>query len=286
MTRRAPLLLVALTVLACSEKETQRTLPSVQLAMDESLSPVYDDGETRIYEVRKPVQLPLLAPAPDVEAELAGSSMPPYPHAPWITTDDLRVQLSYTLTNLDEQEHTIEVLVDPWNEFASYYPGLLLVDAEEGEYQPNLSGINSRLLLAGRGEGERSRIHGVYTFDVMEELARDFATVMNLIENGPTQIVGVSEEDAEGELIVAVNHAWANPSTTDVLNRSRIPAVIPALTGFDLGLRSQEPARVAIEVVVEIVDEGDEKLETDDNKGRLLPEPPEVITFGAAAPAG
>jgi hypothetical protein len=254
--------------------------------MDETIEPVYDDGETTVFEVRKQVPLPVLAPSPAVEAELAGTSMPPYPRAPWVTTDDLRVQLSYTLTNLDEQEHTIEILVDPWNEFASYYPGLQLVDAEEGAYTPNLSGINSRFLVAGRGAGERSRIHGVYTFDVMEELARDFATVMNLIENGATPIQGVNEEAGEDGLIIAVNHAWANPSTTDLLNRPHIPAVIPALTGFDLGLRSNEPARVAIEVVVEIVDEGEEKLETEDNRGALLPEPPEVITLGSAAPAG
>jgi hypothetical protein len=211
--------------------------------------------------------------------------MPPYPHSPWVTTDELRVQLSYTLTNLDEGEHVVEVLVDPWNEFASYYPGLMLEDAEEGAYVPNLSGINSRFLLGGRGEGERSRMHGVYTFDVMEELARDFATVMNMIEN-PPNLQGVNEEEGEDGLIIAVNHAFANPSTTDVLSRPHIPGVIPALTGFDLGLRTGEPARVAIEVVVEVVDQGSEKLETDDNTGALLPEPPEVITLGAAAPAG
>lgn len=281
MTSRAPLLLVALGLFACSAKETQRTLPSIQLAMDETVAPVYDDGQTQVYEVRKAVPLPVLAPSPADEAELAGVSMPPYPRAPWVTIDDLRVQLSYTLTNLDEREHVIEVLVDPWNEFASYYPGLQLVDADDGEYAPNLSGINSRFLLAGRGQGERSRLHGVYTFDVMEELARDFATVMNLIENGPTPIQGVNAENGEDGLIVAVNHAFANPSTTDVLNRAHIPAVIPALTGFELGLRSGEPARVAIEVVVEIVDEGEEKLETEDNRGALLPEPAEVITLGS-----
>jgi hypothetical protein len=272
-----------LVLLACSEQETQRTLPSVQLAMDESVAPSYDDAETQIYEVRRRVQLPVLAPSAGEAQELAGQSMPPFAHMPWVTTDDLRVQLSYTLTNLDEESHVVEVLIDPWNEFASYYPGLMISDAEEGDYVPNLSGINPRLLLAGRGEGERSRIQGVFTFDEMEEMARDFATVMNLIANPPAALGGTAEEAAAG-LIVYVNHTFANHSTRDLLARGHIPAVIPALTGFDLGLRTGEPAKIAIEVVTEVVDRGSEKLETDENRGALLPEPAEVITVGAAAP--
>jgi hypothetical protein len=269
---------------ACSEQETQRTLPSVQLAMDESVAPSYDDAETQIYEVRRRVPLPVLAPSPGEAQELAGQSMPPFAHMPWITTDDLRVQLSYTLTNLDEESHLVELLIDPWNEFASYYPGLMVSDSEEGDYVPNLSGINPRLLLAGRGAGERSRIHGVFTFDEMEEMARDFATVMNLIANQDSALGGAAEEDAAALLIVYVNHTFANHSTRDVIGQAYIPAVIPALTGFDLGLRTGEPAKIAIEVVTEVVDRGSEKLETDENRGALLPEPAEIITVGAAPP--
>jgi hypothetical protein len=119
----------------------------------------------------------------------------------------------------------------------------------------------------------------------MEEMARDFATVMNMIANPPAA-AAPTEEEGMGELIVYVNHTFANPSTRDVLAKGHIPAIIPALTGFDIGLRTGEPATVAIEVVVEIVDEGSEKLETDDNRGALLPAPEEVITVGSAAPTG
>jgi len=283
MTFRPLLSACALLSFACSEQETQRTLPSVQLAMDETVAASYDDEQTQIYEVRRRVQLPILAPGPTEAQELAAQSMPPYAHVPWLTTDELRVQLSYTITNLDDQPRVVEILVDPWNEFASYYPGLMVADAEEGEYVPNLSGIDTRVLLASRGAGEHSRMHGVFTFDDMEEMARDFATVMNLIANPPTQ-AGAAEEEAQGELIVYVNHTFANPSTRDVLGGPYIPAVIPGLTGFDLGLRTSEPAKIAIEVVTEVVDRGSDKLETDENRGALLPEPPEVITVGAAPP--
>jgi hypothetical protein len=157
----------------------------------------------------------------------------------------------------------------------------MVVDAEEGEYAPNLSGINSRFLLSGRGDGERSRIHGVYTFDQMEEMARDFATVMSLIANPPAAL---GQEDAASGLIVYVNHTFANHSSTDVLARGHIPPVVAGLTGFDLGLRTGEPAKLAIEVVAEVVDKGSEKLETDENRGALLPAPSEVITVGSAPP--
>lgn len=278
--RRFSFLVGALLLAACGEQETQRTLPSVQLAMDTSVAVSYDDLEEQIYEVRKRVQLPILAPTPTEASGLAGEAMAPYPHAPWLTTDEMKVQLSYTITNLDEQEHLVEILIDPWNEFASYYPGLMAVDPEEGEYIPNLSGIHSRVLLAGRGAGERSRLHGVFTFDDMEEMARDFATVMQMLEN-PPQVDG---EEGTGALVALVNHTFANHSTRDVLATPYIPGTIAALTGYDLGLRTGEPATVAIEVVAEVVDLGAEKLETDDHKGPLLPAPEEVITVGTAPP--
>jgi hypothetical protein len=277
-------LVIGLLLAACGEQETQRTLPSVQLAMDPSVAVSYDDLEEQIYEVRARVPLPILAPTPTEASNLAGESMAPYPHAPWLTIDEMKVQLSYTITNLDDQEHVVEILVDPWNEFASYYPGLMAVDPEEGEYIPNLSGINSRVLLAGKGQGERSRLHGVFTFDDMEEMARDFATVMQMIQNPPEDPGQVEGEEGGGALVALVNHTYANHSTRDVLATPYIPGTIAALTGYDLGLRTGEPATIAIEVVAEVVDLGAEKLETDDHKGELLPEPEEVITVGSAPP--
>jgi hypothetical protein len=283
MIARLSLAACVLSVAAgCGEKETQRTLPSVQLAMNDTVAAAYDDGQTRIFEVRKRVPLPVLAPSAAEAQELAAQSMPPFERMPWVTIDELRVQLSYTVTNLDDQPHTVQILIDPWNEFASYYPGLTATNADEGEYMPNLSGIDARVLLAGKAEGERSRLHGVYTFDDMEELARDFATVMNLIAS-PAALAPLTSSP-EGDLIVYVNHTFANHSTRDVLARGHIPAVIPALTGFDLGLRTDEPATIAIEVVAEVLDRGSDKLETDGNHGALLPEPENVITVGTGAP--
>jgi len=274
------LLAGALLSAGCGSDETQRTLPPVQVAMNPAVAPVYDDGELTLYEVRLPVALPILAPSAADRDRLAGEPVDPYGRMPWVTLDDVRVQLSWTLTNLDDAPHTVEVLVDPWNEFARYFPGLQLVDADNGEYLPNVSGLDYLYLLAPRSEGERSRLHGVYTFDDMDEMARDFATVMNLIENPPPPLAG-----AEGDAtLVYVNHAFAfqNHSDRDPLVRRWVPEVVPALTGFDVGLRTTEPATIAIELVIELVDRGAGRVETDG--GALLEPPARVITVGAAGP--
>ncbi|HEY8944448.1 MAG TPA: hypothetical protein VIM73_09300 [Polyangiaceae bacterium] len=272
--------LFALLLAGCGEDESQRTLPSIQLAIAPSVAPFYDDGELALYEVRRLVPLPILAPTESQRAALETEPPPPFVRNPWITLDDVRVQLSWTLTNLDDEPRRVEVLIDPWNEFARYSPGLMIVDAQDGEAIPNLSGIDFLYRLEGKGSGASSRRHGTFTFDDMDELARDFATVMNLAENPPPAL---GSEEGDGALLYA-NHAFSveNHSTRDPLVQAWIPSVIPALTGFDLGLRTEEPATVAIEVVVEVVDLGSNRVQSDGDDGRLLEAPEEIISFGAA----
>lgn len=268
----------------CGSNTEERTLPSIQVAMDQSLAPIYDDDEMQLYEVRLGVQLPILAPNAAERAQLDDQPMSPYGTAPWVRLEDVRVQLSWTLTNLDDEQHAVEVLVDPWNEFAKYFPGLQLVDAENGEYLPNLSGIDYLYLVEGVSAGEASRRHGTYTFDDLDEMARDFATTMNLIENPPGPMAGQDEDD--DPTVTYVNHAFAfqNHSERDLLVKEWVPPVVPGLVGFDIALRTSEPAKVAIEVVAEVVDTGSGKVKTDGKKGTLLEAPTTVITVGTAAP--
>jgi hypothetical protein len=191
------------------------------------------------------------------------------------------------LSNLDgdprnpgKNDHTVDVLIDPWNEFGRYWPGMQVVDAAEGKVLPNLSGINERYLLPGSENGEASRISGTFTFDDMEELAIDFATVMNIIEN----FQDVPVMDGETDLKVTyTNHAFsrANRSYNSPLVAPYRPAVIPGLVGFDFGLRTEEPANIALEVFVEIVDVNGNRL-TSEVAGRPMPKPDQQITVGTA----
>jgi hypothetical protein len=266
----------------CGDDERTRILEPEQVAMDESVMPAYQDDELTIYEVKKGVQFPIIAPDDEAMAALNDKPMDPYGRQPWITLDDVRVQLSWTLTNLDDELHEVEVLIDPWNEFGRYYPGLTLIDAENGEYMPNISGINEFHILEGANTGERSRRHGVMTYDDLDELARDFGTVMNLILNEPTSYPGGGMlEEGESALPTYVNHTFdfQNRSSNDPLINDWIPGVVAGLTGIDMGLRTSEPARIALEVVVEITDRGSDKVRREGQDDPLLPPPDEIITI-------
>ncbi|HVJ17477.1 MAG TPA: hypothetical protein VM686_18750 [Polyangiaceae bacterium] len=257
-------------------------MPPSQLAMTPDLAPIYDDGEMTLYEVKGGIQFPILAPS-DVQSDaLWQQQVEPYGRKPWITSEDVRVQLTWTLSNLDQEGHVVELLVDPWNEFGRYWPGLTLVDPDEGEYQPNFSGIDTYYELSGVGAGEASRRHGTYTYDDLQELAVDFATVINLIANPP---VGGLGADEDGNALPAyVNHTFQNHSESDLLVRPYIPGTIPGLTGVDIGLRTREPATLAIEVVVELVDRSEDadRVREDDSNDEILYPSGTIVTIGTA----
>ncbi|HYP90950.1 MAG TPA: hypothetical protein VEQ59_22445, partial [Polyangiaceae bacterium] len=145
------------------------------------------------------------------------------------------------------------------------------------------SGIDKRYPLARRSSGEGSRVHGTYTFSDLAEMATDFATVMSLIKNPP-----VDEDDPDADPTVTyTNHAfhWQNRSYNDLLTKQWVPKVIAGLTGLDLGFRTYEPATVAIEVAVEVVDKNGERVrrEGEENKALLAPTD-EIVTVGVAPP--
>jgi hypothetical protein len=269
--------------LGCNEEEKTRILSPVQVAMDETVPPSYEDEEMTLYEVKKGVPFPIIAPSAEALAALENNPMDPYGRQPWITLEDVRVQLSWTLTNLDNVQHEVELIIDPWNEFGRYYPGITLIDAEEGEYAPNLSGIDYRFILEPVSKGKSSRRQGVFTYEDLDEMARDFGTVMNLIKYPPTAYPGgMMLEEGESALPSYVNHTfnWQNHSESDPLIREWIPRVVAALTGIDMGLRTTEQANIALELVVEITDQGTNKVRPEGAKDALLPATEAIITIG------
>jgi hypothetical protein len=265
--------------LACSsEDEAQRTLDPVVVGMTADMDPTYDDGEVRIYEVKLPVGFPVVQPTEAQRSSLASvENTPNYlSHYPWVTNADLQVQITWTLTNLDAEDHNVWLLIDPWNEYGRYWPGFTLDDEE---LIPNYSGIQLYFEVPGTASGRETRRHGTFTFEDMNELAIDFATVMNLIANPPPS------EDPDGYegLATYANHAFntENRSYNDLYVKGYIPGLIPGLTGIDIGLRTHAPANVAIEIGVEVVDKGNQKVHETDLTP--WPEPAEFITVGTAA---
>lgn len=269
---------------ACGDFEETRTLRARQVAISESDAPIYDDGELTIFESKLGIEFPLLAPSRDQARALRRAAVEPYPSHPWIEVDDLRVQVSWVVSNLDAETHVVGVLIDPWNEFGRYWPGMSLVDADNGEYLPNLSGYDLLIEVPGTEHGKRSRVSGTATYEDMSEMAIDLATVMQLIETPPTND-DAAFQDADA-LAMYANHAFhvQNRSGASPLVDPYRPSVIAGLTGVDVGLRTFEPANVALEIVVELVRIGDESpvpTKDEERERALLRPPTNYITVGS-----
>jgi hypothetical protein len=274
--RWCAMLLALHAAVACAPDEEQRTLEPSRVAMNESVAAIYDDGELVIYEVKAPFQLPIIAPGDSTREDLASQGTEPYGAEPWVHNDQVEVQISWLISNLDPETHNVELVIDPWNEFGRYWPGVTVIDEEEGEALPNLSGYDRLMEIPGTNEPGEARVHGVITFANMRELAIDFATVINIIQNPPP------EEDGSYAAATLVNHAFDihNSSENDPLVRGYIPDVIAGLTGFDFGLRTFEPVNVALEIVVEIVDTGDERVLEEGSRETPLAMPEMQYTIG------
>lgn len=247
--------------------------------MPSDLSPTYELEELTLYEVKLPVPFPIAAPSAAELQALALRAIAPFERYPFLTQKELGVELSFTLSNLDEQAHNVDLLIDPWNEFGRYVPGL--ADSGQDELAPNLSGIQLLIEVPGTSDTRSSRRRGTLTFEDFDELAIDFATAMNIIANPP-------ESDGDDDLTVAyVNHAFAieQRSNRDPLSKPYIPAVIPGLTGIEIGLRTRQPANVALEVVIELVDHGSDKI-LERESSRAAMQPPQQIVSAAAPSSG
>jgi hypothetical protein len=295
---KALAVLVCAASVGCGTEDETRILPPEQVAMDATAPTIFNDGETTLFEVRKAVYFPIIAPEGGLPAPQDGVAEP-YGRTPWLTLSDVRVQLTWTLSNLENRRHNVWLLVDPRTEFGRYWPGLTLVDAEEGEYVPNRSGYEYYYSLEGKGAGEKSRRHGTLTYDDMDEVARDFATAMNLIKFPPTTGIGGGElEEGQSPVPTYVNHAFhfENRSEDDPLVARWVPSVIAGLTGVDIGLRTSDTGetpgadpdvatapKLALEVVVEITDLGSGKLRREGADDVLLESNETIITAGVAA---
>ena len=272
--------LLALAAVGCGEDDEKRTFKPIQLGMTDQLAPIYESNLMTMYEVKLPVPFFIIEPTDSELASLESQPMPPYPRKPWLENSEIKVQITWTLSNVDAATHDVEVLIDPWNEFYRYWPGLSVTNVQREEVRPNLSGIDFMYELPGLDDSRSSRRHGTITFEDMEELAVDFATAMNIIATvpPPDPTLDASENAAVG----LVNHAFhsQNRSWDDPIIQPYIPGTIAGLTGIDLGIRTYEPANVAIEIVVEIIDKGSGKVLQRDGNEPTLVEPAEMLTVG------
>ncbi|MET0595584.1 MAG: hypothetical protein ABW133_22995 [Polyangiaceae bacterium] len=245
-------LLAASGAVGCAAESDKQTYDPVALGMTADSPPFYDDGETTIYQVKRPISIPIVRPT-DADRMVLAPALPPYARTPWITIKDVRVQVTWTISNLEKQARNVELLIDPWNEFARYVPGF---NVGEEETVPDLSGIDLLMRVEGM-----SRKKGVFTFDDMDEVATDLATAQNII--GANADPATAEDGVNG----LVNHTFEihnRSNDNDLLIKRYIPKTIAGLVGFDLGLRTFAAGNVAVEVIVEVMDHAGNRVAVDD----------------------
>ncbi|MGZ6087083.1 MAG: hypothetical protein ACXWUE_26640 [Polyangiales bacterium] len=206
---------------SCGGTRDSRTNGPFYVAITDKTPAALMGDQGGVYQVRRSIPIPL-GEKPDIPG------LKPYPGGVWYTPADLRVQMSYVITNMEDKDVTVELLVDGWNEFIWYSPQVKLDD--EGQVQADRSCVDRHIIIPAK-----SRAEGRVSFDDFERMAQALAAIENKAPN-PFHVV--------------------EPSTSfdDPLIKPYMPEVIDGITGFDLSLRATEPVRVVVEATLELVD--------------------------------
>jgi hypothetical protein len=258
---------------ACSNGAGDQLTKPDALGMTDTTPPYYSDGQLTLYQVTKPVPLPVRAmTGADMQAVGPAPAGTPYPRGVFLRAEYESVEVHYTLSNIDDSQHDVWLLIDPWNEFVSWKPGVTIVNDELTV--PNY-GYDLEFVVAAK-----DRIDGTITFDDTHEIAIKLASVENLLSSATQgQATTGSMFDATAVANNIFNPAnRSNSLPSDPLYTPWIPPVIAGMTGFDLGLRTSEPANVAVEITVEVRDlRGDRFVLQDSTKAKMGP-PPQVLS--------
>lgn len=265
---------------ACSSNASsdQVTQPSA-VGMTNMTPAYYSDGNLTLYEVQIPVELPARRPTSAERESLGGAPKgTTYPYTPFLLASDESVEVHYVLSNVDTAQHAVWLLVDPWNEFVRYRPGVTVVDEDTTVPNESFEPGGPGFLM-----GPKSRIEGTITSDDMQELAIRLATAENFLLS--PQTLASEDADASGgdnslDPTEIANHIFdqQNYSTTgDPLFAPYIPPIIAGITGFDLGLRTLEPANVAVEITIDVQDLNGNRFLAQNAAGQTMGVPPATL---------
>ena len=272
---------------ACSKGSGDQVTPPVAIGMTDSITPYYQDGAITLFQVSQAVPLPVRKPSDADEKALgAAPKGTGYPHMPFLTADDESVEVHFVLSNVDNATHNVWLLIDPWNEFVRWKPGVTIVSDEETS--PN-NGYDRQYVLA-----PMSRVEGTITPDDMHEIAIKLASVENFLASsqGKQTTSSTTDQNAPSPTEVCNNifeyQNRSNSTPPDPFYTPWIPPVVAGLTGFDLGVRMQGDANasgagnVAVEVTMEIQDLNGDRFVPQDTTDPQIGTPPKTLSPPAA----
>jgi hypothetical protein len=260
----------------CANGAADQVTQPVVVGMTSTTTAIYSDGNVSIFQVQIPAPLPVRKmTAADVTAAGPAPAKTPYPRGVFLRAEDESVEVRFTLTNLDDTAHDIWLLVDPWNEFVRWRPGVTVVDDETT--LPNFGYDQLFTVLA------KQRLEGTLTPDDMHEVAIKLASVENMIANQPPPSADSSAGAGGGIDPTAIANNIFNPqnrsNSNDPLYTPWIPPVVAGLVGFDLGLRTGEPANIAVEITMEVQDLHGDRFVLQDNASQAqMGMPTEVLS--------
>jgi hypothetical protein len=266
--------LVGTAAAGCADGSADQVTKPVDLGMTDQLGPYYSDGNTTLYQVQIPVPLPVRKmTSADVQAVGATPANTHYPRGVFLRAEDESVEVHFTISNIDDAQHNVWLLVDPWNEFVRWRPGVTVVNDEQTT--PNY-GYDLYFTVPGK-----QRIEGTLTTDDTHEIAIKLASVENLL--AVTQAQAQPMMMGNGFDVTSIANNIFNPqnrsNSNDPLYTPWIPPVIAGMTGFDLGLRTSEPANVAVEILIDVQDlRGDRFVQQDNRSAKQMGIPPQVLS--------
>ena len=272
----AAIVVAAAAVLsACESGGADQVTQPIVLGMTSSVMPVFSSQQLTLYEVQIPVPLPVRKPTSAEQSALHGK-VDPYPHQPFLLSSDESLEVHFTISNLDTERHAVYLLLDPWNEFARYRPGITQLDNETT--LPNPSGFQKAFLIDGM-----SRVQGTVTSDDTTALAIGLATAMKIVSLPVDPMAAYSQTT----LLDHTFNLQNRPLSNDPLIAPYIPAVIAGLTGFDLGLRADAAQNISVEILVDITDLNGNRLVPQGQAGATLGIPSRIISAAPMmAPGG
>jgi hypothetical protein len=230
----------AVGISGCVVDETFVDRGVIAIAITEDTPPFFEDEEVRMYQVERRVELPVRAPTDAQLAALAdtGGLTLPFDRLPWLRRGDVELELEYTISNVSDQTVAVALTINGFNEFHEYFPFVGIV---QDDAVPDFAMYEWTVVL---GPGER------FTSRVREEQFDEVTVDLATLANGPPNF---------NQVVYFANQHDRDP------NSSRfVPAVIPGLTGFRLGLRTiaQGAApRVVLEATVRARDVKDKLVD-------------------------
>jgi hypothetical protein len=242
------------------------------VGLTSTAAPYYDDGNLTLYEAQVPVELPVRQPS-SAEIKALGSAPAgtPYPRAPFLLASDESVEIQYVIANADSQAQTVWLLIDPWNEFVRYRPGVTIVS--DDETTPNL-GYDLGFYVEAN-----SKVQGTITSDDVQEIAIKLASTENVLAS--PLATAPSDDDtgpSAGELANHIFDAQNRSNDNDPLYTPWIPPVIAGVTGFDLGIRTSSPADVAVQIVMDVQDLNGNRFVTQGSSTKTIGIPKTVLS--------